>query len=383
MKKTLLTLAFPLILFAPFQSYHAQTIDNNRYVEPSVPSHGRVKIQVAILLDTSSSMDGLINQAKSRLWSIVNTLSTLKFQGKDPQLEIALYEYGNNNISPKKDYIRQLTGFTTDLDLISEMLFSLTTNGGDEYCGTVIQRSLSELEWSSNAQSLKLIYIAGNESFEQGEVHYKKAIGATLRHNISLHTIYCGDKGAGIREGWKKAADYAQGKYFNINTNKEIQYRTTPYDDRITELNQQLNQTYYGYGSRGIEYKSKQIVQDENASTMNKSVMTERTLSKSSTKYSNANWDIVDAYNDDKNFVIHTKENEWPDEFKDLTPQQREKKIIELNESRKRIQSEIQQLAKDREKYLNTQTSENDKDDLGYAITESIMDLAKKLNYTQ
>ena len=29
-------------------------------------------IQLAILLDTSNSMDGLINQAKSELWTIVN-----------------------------------------------------------------------------------------------------------------------------------------------------------------------------------------------------------------------------------------------------------------------------------------------------------------------
>ena len=36
---------------------------------------GENTIQVAILLDTSGSMDGLIEQAKSRLWNIVNTLT--------------------------------------------------------------------------------------------------------------------------------------------------------------------------------------------------------------------------------------------------------------------------------------------------------------------
>ena len=56
------------------------------------------KIQVALLLDTSNSMDGLIDQAKSRLWNIVNTLTTLKYNGQAPQVEIALYEYGNNGL---------------------------------------------------------------------------------------------------------------------------------------------------------------------------------------------------------------------------------------------------------------------------------------------
>ena len=43
----------------------------------------KTKIQVAILLDTSGSMQGLIEQAKSRLWNIVNTLTTLKYKGRD------------------------------------------------------------------------------------------------------------------------------------------------------------------------------------------------------------------------------------------------------------------------------------------------------------
>ncbi len=33
-------------------------------------------IQLAILLDTSNSMDGLIAQAKTQLWQIVNELAT-------------------------------------------------------------------------------------------------------------------------------------------------------------------------------------------------------------------------------------------------------------------------------------------------------------------
>lgn len=73
------------------------------------------KIQVALLLDTSSSMDGLIEQTKSRLWNIVNTLTTLKYNGKAPQIEIALYEYGNSGISeklyPKSSSVNTGSGF--------------------------------------------------------------------------------------------------------------------------------------------------------------------------------------------------------------------------------------------------------------------------------
>ena len=51
-------------------------------------------IKVALLLDTSNSMDGLISQAKAQLWEIVNELSYAKYGIQKPDLEIALYEYG-------------------------------------------------------------------------------------------------------------------------------------------------------------------------------------------------------------------------------------------------------------------------------------------------
>ena len=59
----------------------------------------RPLIQMAILLDTSSSMDGLINQAKSQLWKVVNEFISSKKQGQRPELQVALYEYGNSNLS--------------------------------------------------------------------------------------------------------------------------------------------------------------------------------------------------------------------------------------------------------------------------------------------
>ena len=49
-----------------------------------------------------------------------------------PNLEIALYQYGNDNLSSSEGYIQQVLGFSGDLDEISEKLFSLNTNGGEE-----------------------------------------------------------------------------------------------------------------------------------------------------------------------------------------------------------------------------------------------------------
>ena len=103
-------------------------------------------IQVALLLDTSGSMSGLIEQAKSQLWNILNELARTVKNNEETNLEIALYEYGNPSKATQVHQINQLTPFTTDMDLVSQKLFSLTTSGGDEYCGMIIKTSLEDLK---------------------------------------------------------------------------------------------------------------------------------------------------------------------------------------------------------------------------------------------
>ncbi|MCS3868729.1 hypothetical protein J3D55_001645 [Chryseobacterium ginsenosidimutans] len=206
------------------------------------------KIQVALLLDTSNSMDGLIDQAKSRLWNIVNTLTTLKYNGKAPQVEIALYEYGNDGLKDE-NYIRQVAPLTQDLDLISEKLFALRTNGGSEYCGAVIRDASMNLNWDGNDKSMKLIYIAGNESFDQGKIKYQEVISGAKKKNIYTNTIFCGDRNEGIQTFWQNGASLGDGKYFNIDSDRKVIYIETPYDVRISECNAKLNDTYIYYGN--------------------------------------------------------------------------------------------------------------------------------------
>ncbi|MDR0232869.1 MAG: VWA domain-containing protein [Dysgonamonadaceae bacterium] len=341
------------------------------------------KIQVAILLDTSNSMDGLIDQAKSRLWNIVNTLSTLKFKGKTPEIQIALYEYGNDGLSSKSGYIRKVTSLTTDLDLISEKLFALTTNGGLEYCGAVIQKATLQLEWSNNDADMKLIYIAGNEEFNQGNVNYKEAIRGALAKNIYVNTIYCGDHNQGIRELWKSGADAGKGKYFNINSDEQVQFITTPYDDRITACNERLNKTYISYGTAGVAKQQNQVVQDKNAQKMSSSNYAERVVSKSKSAYKNDSWDLVDKVNTDSKALSSIQKEELPKELQNKSTEEINVIIAQKSKERETIQKEIDTLAKQRQAYIDAESKKAGKgtDDLGKAINASILAFANTLGY--
>ena len=210
-------------------------------------------IKVALLLDTSNSMDGLINQAKAQLWEIINELSYASYGIKKPNLEIAIYEYGNDLLESSDNFVRQVLPFNNDLDEISEKLFSLTTNGGKEYCGQVINTSLNELNWGENKNDLKLIFIAGNEPFTQGKLHYKEAISDAIEKDVIVNTIFCGNYNQGISGMWQDGANLGRGDYMTINQNKKVIHIITPYDTDIIILNKQLNETYIYFGDKGIK----------------------------------------------------------------------------------------------------------------------------------
>ncbi|MFS4470823.1 VWA domain-containing protein [Chryseobacterium sp. T20] len=365
-------------------------IDNKLPVEKTtlIPVNSTVKdnkIQVALLLDTSNSMDGLIDQAKSRLWNIVNTLTTLKYNGKAPEIEIALYEYGNDGIRDE-NYIRQVTPLTQDLDLVSEKLFALRTNGGSEYCGAVIRDASANLNWDGNEKSMKLIYIAGNEAFDQGKINYKDVVSKAKSKNIYTNTIFCGSREEGIQTFWQNGASLGGGKYFNIDSDRKVLYIETPYDIRISECNAKLNDTYIYYGNHGSEYQLKQITQDKNAEAQSASNLVERAVAKSKKNaYKNDHWDLVDKAEKDAGFIANVKESELPAELKGKSKEEIQKTIAAKSAARDKIQKEIEELSKKRQTYIDSEMKKrgtDDSDDLGKAIESSIVELAKKNGYS-
>jgi hypothetical protein len=316
-------------------------------------------IKVALLLDTSNSMDGLIDQAKAQLWEIINELSYAKCQDIRPNLQIALYEYGNDNLNGDEGYIRQIIPFSSDLDEISKELFSLTTNGGNEFCGYVIDTSIKQLNWGTNEKDLKLIFIAGNEPFTQGSVNYKDAITNAIEKDVSVNTIFCGDYNQGITSYWKDGADLAKGNYMAINHNQATVHIASPYDNEILEYNKKLNETYVAYGNEGNQKMALQEEQDSNAIGYSEANAVSRTVSKSTHLYNNATWDLVDAEKEGVFKYDNYVQSDLPKALQGKSKQYLEKYIASKRNEREAIQKEIQELNNKREAFIAKQTQNN------------------------
>ncbi|EAR15920.1 vWA domain-containing protein [Robiginitalea biformata] len=340
------------------------------------------RVQIALLLDTSNSMDGLIDQAKATLWDLVNEFSYVRCrENRVPDLEIALYEYGNDGLSPREGFIRQVLPFSSDLDEISGKLFSLRTNGGEEFCGQVIQSAVKQLRWSRDARDLKFIFIAGNEPFNQGRTPYESVIRDAAEKDVVVNTIFCGDYRLGVNTLWADGARLGQGDYTAIDHNRAIVHVATPYDDRIIQLNKRLNKTYVAYGALGATRKQTQGEQDANAAEMEEAVMVERAVSKSSSFYRNESWDLVDAYQARKLNLEELNRKSLPGHLRELDTDGLRDYLEKQQEERAEIQEAIRQADARRKAYLAKHQTDS-AEGLQGALLEAVRKQARRKAYT-
>ena len=297
-------------------------------------------------------MSGLIDQARNQLWQVVNEFSESTKDGVKPLLEVAVYEYGNSGLSGETGYTRQVTGLTSELDQVSEALFSLTTNGGDEYCGYAINAAVSGLNWSRSDHDIKAIFIAGNEPFTQGPVPFRQAMASARSRDITVNTIHAGSYDQGVSSGWQQAALLAGGDYMSIDHNHQIAHIVAPQDKKIAELNARLNQTYIPFGNDGEAKAKRQQTQDRESSGISLGLLAQRAKSKISAMYKNSSWDLVDALAEGKADLDELDEAELPAAMRAMDAVGKKNYVVEKTRQRKEITALIKAETESRDDFV-------------------------------
>ena len=297
---------------------------------------------------------------------------------------MALYEYGKSSLSAQSGWIRQIVPLSTDLDKISEELFALKTNGGEEYCGWVIKDAVANLEWSSDSHVYRAILIAGNEPFTQGPVNYGESCKAAIAKGIIVNTIHCGGMEEGIRTKWQDGARLADGKYLVIDHNRAVVHIEAPQDVEIAKLGVELNKTYVAYGTDGRVASERQFRQDMNASSLAPAsgAVVQRAVAKSSVNYNNAGWDLVDAAKSRDFKLEDVKKADLPVEMQKLSERERKEFIEKKAKERDALQVKIQQLNSEREKYVAAQMKQpSATNTLDAVVTTAVREQAAKRQF--
>ncbi len=314
-----------------------ETISPPRPIEP-----GDRIVELALCLDTSGSMDGLINAARTKLWEIVNDLALAK---PTPRLRVALLTYGNNGHNAQHGWVNVDVAFTEDLDLVSQRLFSLTTNGGTELVGRVLKTAGERLDWNASDDVLKLIIVAGNETADQDTTfNYRDVCKSIISSGVMINSIYCGNVADDIAPGWKEVAMLADGHFASIDHNNGTITISTPYDDELVTLSATMNRTYLAFGAQGTWSSANQTAQDGNAAAAGAAVAAQRAITKNSVLYCNAHWDLVDACKMPDFKLEDIKDEDLPEEMRGMTLEQKKAHIAKMEQERNDIQRRVADL---------------------------------------
>lgn len=318
------------------------------------PPKERSQIDLVIALDTSNSMDGLIDSARQKIWDLVNEMATAK---PTPILRVGLISFGNDGYR-ESGWTRVDQPLTDDLDTVYEKLMALKTNGGTEYVGRAIHVAHTQMEWRKDRKALKMLFVAGNESADQDMEHPSiKSAGLMINDDIVVNTIYCGHESDSDAGGWRQVAQRADGQFASIAPDGGAVVVNTPFDDRLNELSRELNDTYIPYGSDGFEAKESQAARDEEASAMSPSAGAARARAKSSALYRNSRWDLVDALEDEDVDIKKIPKGDLPAEMQKMTPAEREAHVKKVAARRAQIQKEIAEVSKKRDAYVKAEMS--------------------------
>jgi hypothetical protein len=322
--------------------------------QPATPS-----IDLAICLDTSGSMQGLIDAARAKLWAVVNDLALARPQ---PRLRVALLTYGNDGHNAENGWVKLDVPFTADLDLVSQHLFALTTNGGTELVGRVIQRATDELAWSPEPGAMRLMIVAGNEGADQDQqVRFQDACARSIARGIMVDAIYCGTDGDEIAAGWRNVARLADGQFAAIDHQNGTVAIASPFDARLGELSVALNATYIPYGAAGSAGQWNQREQDQNAGKLSSDASAARAVCKSTANY-RCGWDLVDGSRSGEIKLDAVKADDLPAELRKMSKVELQKHVDATWTRRSELQKQIAELGTQREAYLSAELKKSGQD---------------------
>lgn len=334
-------------------------------------------IDIVFAIDCSGSMGGVIETAKQKVWDVVNTVATAK---PSPRLRIGLLAYGDGDKTWRRHDL------SDDLDTVYGNLMKFRDEGwGEEYVGQAVQKSLRDMTWTkthSGEKAVRLLYVVGNETAEQGEISYRKTAPLAKNFGVTVHAVYCGNSGG--QETWQEMAKLGGGKYLTIAGDGASVMIPTPYDGEMSALSQKLNTTYLAYGAQREARAMNQAAQDSNSvSAGGAYASAARANAKTTSQYNNSGWDLVDKARDDKKFdVTKIPAPQLPPEMQKMSAAQKKAWIVKKQAERAVLQKQIQALNLKRSQFLRVANAKKGrKDSLDAALLASVRESATKKGF--
>ena len=342
--------------------YYPQLMAKNIQIDPPIQHHvtAKPKIDVVFVLDTTSSMSGLIQTAKEKIWSIATTMASAQ---QAPEIRIGLVAYRDRGDS----YVTKVVDLSADLDSVYATLMDFEAAGGNdtpESVNKALYDAVHNMSWSQGDQAYQAIFLVGDAPphMDYNEVRYPEIIASALDKGIVVNTIQCGDMPITV-EPWSQIASLSHGEFFQVEQAGGAVAFNTPFDEEIAELSEQLDDTRLYYGTE----KEKKTMQGKVAATdkmhaglsfASRARRAEFNASVGGRANLLGDNELIAAVADGTVDLDELEEDALPAALKPMAPAEQEVFVAELSEKRKDLQRQIRSLSADRSGYIAKRVDE-------------------------
>jgi hypothetical protein len=217
---------------------------------PAVAPTTRPKVDLVFALDTTGSMSGLIEGAKTKIWSIASFVARAQ---PTPDVRVGLVAYRDIGDA----YVTRVFDLDADLDRVYRRLLSFRADGGGdtpEHVARALDEAVHKMSWSAaGGNAVRLIYLVGDApphtDYQDGYDYARSARAAAVK-GIQIHAIRCGND-PDTATYWRKIASLGHGEFLTIDQDGGMREHGTPYDEELARLHDKLDDTVVAYGAKG------------------------------------------------------------------------------------------------------------------------------------
>lgn len=336
----------------------------------------RPVLEVVFVLDTTSSMTGLIEGAKDKIWSIASQMATGK---PTPIIRVGLVGFRDVGDA----YVTKHFDLTDDLDAVYKNLKNFRAEGGGdspEHVGRALGEAVKLTSWSQNSRTGKMIFLVGDapphDDYKDGWDSRTWA-KAAIAKGIVVNTVRCGNQ-ADTEASFRTLAKLADGHFDSISQSGGMVAVATPFDDELSKLNSAVADTSIYAGTaegrrEGESYKAEQKAMAAPASAERLNFRMKSGLGASGGGKMAAR-DLTAA----PEAVVSVPAADLPPELQKLSKDKQVEFLREQNAERQKLEAKVAEVNKKRDAWLSKNTK-TEKDAFDTRVLESIKESAAKV----
>jgi Mg-chelatase subunit ChlD len=345
------------------------------------------RIEVVFVLDTTSSMSGLIQAAKEKIWSIATTMASAQ---ENPDIRMGLVAFRDRGDA----YITRTYDLSYDLDSMYANLMDFRAQGGGdgpESVNQALYHAVHDISWSDDGKVYKTVFLVGDAPPHMdypNDVKYPVTLQAAARKGIVVNAIQSGQHQY-TRPAWQEIAALGGGEYFQVENSGNAVAVATPFDEKLSTLAAELEDTRLYFGDEETK-KAQKAKLDANARLREE--LSSEALARRDTFNATASGkanllgdsELVDAVTSGRVELDQIEEENLPASLQALAPAEQQQVIEQKAKRRDELQQEIRKLSASRSQFIKQKVeAEGGADDsLDEKIYRAVKDQAAGIGLT-